>query len=50
MVACIFTVILGLIVLALFGGGGLKFAGPWGALAGAPGAVIIILGLFGVGC
>ncbi len=51
MVACPFTVIVGIFVLALGGGGGLKVAGMQGlTIGGTAGAVIIVLGLLGVGC
>ncbi len=51
MVTCILTVIIGFLVLLLGGGGGLKIAGIKGlAIGGTAGAVIIVLGIFGIGC
>ena len=51
MVTCMSTVIIGLVVLVLGGGGGLKIAGIKGlTIAGTAGAVIIVIGLLGIGC
>ena len=51
MVTCMTTVGIGLIVLMLGGGGGLKVAGIQGlTIGGGAGAVIIFFGILGVGC
>ena len=51
MVACSYTVGIGFAVLIFWGGGGLKVAGIHGLkIVGTAGAVIIVLGLLGVGC
>ncbi|MBR9701728.1 hypothetical protein GOV13_02290 [Candidatus Pacearchaeota archaeon] len=51
MVACTYTVVVGFLVLFVGGGGGLRVAGIQGlTLGGGAGAVIIVLGLLGVGC
>ena len=51
MVACDYTVGIGIVVLAIGGAGGLKVAGINGlTIAGSAGAVIIVLGLLGMGC
>ena len=51
MVACTYTIVIGLAVLLLGGGGGLKVAGIQGlTIGGGAGAVIIVLGLLGIGC
>ena len=51
MAACMLTVAIGIIVLAIGGGGSLRIAGLHGlTIAGGAGAVIIVLGLLGIGC
>ena len=51
MVACAYTVGIGIVVLVIGGGGGLKVSGIQGmTIAGGAGAVIIVLGLLGLGC
>jgi len=45
------TVIIGLVVLLIGGGGGLKVAGIQGLkIGGGAAGVIIVLGLLGIGC
>ncbi len=51
MATCFSTVGIGFLVLIVGGGGGLKIAGIKGlTIAGGAGAVIIVLGLLGIGC
>ncbi len=51
MVACDYTVAIGLFILLVGGGGGLRIAGLGGlTIGGGTGAVILALGLFGIGC
>jgi len=51
MPACLFTIALGIVVLVLGGAGSVRIAGLSGlTVSGGAAAVIIILGLFGVGC
>lgn len=51
MVACTYTVVIGFLVLLIGGGGGLRVAGIQGlTIGGGAGAVIIVLGLLGIGC
>jgi len=51
MVACAFTVGIGIFVLLVGGGGAMRIAGIHGlTIGGGAGAVIIVLGLLGVGC
>jgi len=51
MVACNLTLSIGFLVLLIGGGGGLKVAGINGLkIGGSAGAVIIVLGLLGIGC
>jgi len=51
MVLCIWTVLIGFAVLLIGGAGGLKIAGvTGGGIAGGAGAVIIVLGVLGIGC
>ena len=51
MATCLLTVGIGFLVLFIGGGGGLRVAGISGlTIGGGAGAVIIALGLFGIGC
>jgi len=51
MVLCSITVGIGFLVLIIGGAGGLKIAGVGGgSIGGGAGAVIIALGIFGIGC
>jgi hypothetical protein len=51
MVMCFLTVLIGFAVLIIGGAGGLKIGGiAGGTIAGGAGAVIIVLGLLGIGC
>ena len=51
MVMCTLTVIIGGILIAVGMGGGVKIAGFQGMMIGGGlGAVVLLLGLFGVGC
>lgn len=51
MSTCLSTVGIGFLVLLLGGGGGLKVAGIKGlTIGGTAGAVIIVLGILGIGC
>lgn len=51
MVSCYLTIGIGFLVLLLGGGGGLKIAGIKGlTIGGSAGAVIIVLGILGLGC
>ena len=51
MVTCTYTVVIGFAVLLLGGGGGLRVAGIQGlTIGGGAGAVIIVLGILGMGC
>lgn len=48
---CAITVAIGFAVLLIGGAGGLKIGGIHGlTIGGGAGAVIIVLGLFGIGC
>lgn len=51
MATCFLTVIIGFATLVIGGGGGLKIAGIQGlTIGGGAGAVIIVLGILGIGC
>lgn len=51
MVYCPETVVIGLVLIFVGGGGGVRLGSPQiGTISGGVGAVTLILGLYGVGC